>query len=177
MNELLCAGSEQIKQGGIAALKMLGAVVGAAIVLWLVMILARYLGNSIEKRKYDQYVQDYTHDHPDQEGMIGFDQFVSMRAAGTKVVYTRSASPQPYVNATTTHTTEDTVAQPQIPDTTGATTLDPTASNTQVSVNLQETDSTATALSQSTTGDTAQASDIATDTTPPTEDTADTQSD
>lgn len=95
MNELLCADSERIAQGGLVALKMVGAVVAAAVILWLVMILARYLGNRIERRKYDEYVKSYTQDHPDQEGMIDFNQFVAMRAAGEKVVYSRTVTDTP----------------------------------------------------------------------------------
>ena len=83
--QVLIALSENAKQSGIVALKMIGAVVAAAVLLYLVLLVTRHGGNALEKKKYDKYVEEYKAlEHPNLP-MLSYEEFVERRAKGEKI--------------------------------------------------------------------------------------------
>lgn len=83
--QVLIALSENAKQSGIVALKMIGAVVAAAILLYLVLLVTRHGGSALEKKKYDKYVEEYKAlEHPNLP-MLSYEEFVERRAKGEKI--------------------------------------------------------------------------------------------
>ena len=83
--QLLLAISENAKQSGLIALKMIGAVIAAAILLYLVLLLSRHGGSALERKKYDKYVEDYNKLSNPNLPLLTYDEFVERRAKGEKV--------------------------------------------------------------------------------------------
>ncbi len=83
--QVLIALSENAKQSGIVALKMIGTVITAAILLYLVLLVTRHGGSALEKKKYDKYVEEYKAlEHPNLP-MLSYEEFVERRAKGEKI--------------------------------------------------------------------------------------------
>lgn len=85
--------SDNLSKGGIVALKLLGGVVAAAVILYLVLLFSRVLGVKIEEKKYDKYCEKYRAEHGGEEGMLSKEDFIRNRADGKAVVWTRDDGP------------------------------------------------------------------------------------
>ena len=83
--QLILAISENAKQSGLIALKMIGAVIAAAILLYLVLLLSRHGGSALERKKYDKYVEDYNKLSNPNLPLLTYEEFVERRAKGEKV--------------------------------------------------------------------------------------------
>ena len=78
-----------IGEGAIVALKMLGGVAVAAVLLYLVLILSRVLGTKIEEKKYQAYCDKYRQEHGSEEGMQTKEEYIETRAKAGAVVWKR----------------------------------------------------------------------------------------
>ena len=76
-------------EGAIVALKMLGGVAVATVLLYLVLILSRVLGTKIEDKKYQAYCDKYRQEHGSEEGMQTKEEYIETRAKAGAVVWTR----------------------------------------------------------------------------------------
>lgn len=89
--------TENFSNGGITLLKTLGAVAGAAVLLYLLLLLIKVVGNRLEKKTYELYIKKC-----EKEGIapISFEEFYAKRASGEKVLWKRddkeSSSAPPY---------------------------------------------------------------------------------
>ena len=78
-----------ISEGAIVALKMMGGVAAAAVLLYLVLVLSRVLGTKIEEKKYLSYCEKYRAEHESDEGMLSKEQYIETRAKAGAVVWKR----------------------------------------------------------------------------------------
>lgn len=83
--QILLAISENAKQSGLVALKMIGAVVAAAVLLYLVLLVSRHGGTALERKKYDKYVEDYNKLSNPNVPLLTYEEFVARRAKGEKI--------------------------------------------------------------------------------------------
>ena len=69
-------------------LKTLGAVAGAAILLYLILLFVRVVGNKLERKRYQAYCQKC-----ESQGTtpISYEEYVSRRAKGEKVLWQRDS--------------------------------------------------------------------------------------
>jgi len=96
-----------LSEGAIVALKMVGGVLAATVLLYLVLILSRRLGMRIEENKYKAYCDKYRSEHGTEEGMLSKEDFVETRAAGNAVVWKRSDHTPKVMAGKTPETTEN----------------------------------------------------------------------
>ena len=104
---MLASIAENFSNGGISLLKTLGAVAGAAVLLYLLLLLIKLVGNKLEKKTYDLYKKKC-----EKEGTvpISYEEFYAKRASGEKVLWKRGENAP-----TITISTETTTAQPAPP--------------------------------------------------------------
>lgn len=74
--------ASSISEGGIVALKMMGGVAAAAVILYLVIMFSRVLGSKIEDKKYQAYCEKYRAEHQNEEGMLTKEAFIESRLQG-----------------------------------------------------------------------------------------------
>ena len=90
--------ANNISQGAIVALKMMGGVAAAAVLLYLVLVLTKVLGGKLEQKKYEKYCETYRQEHGNEDGMLTKEAFVEERAKGNAVVWRREGKSQNMYN-------------------------------------------------------------------------------
>lgn len=86
MKQLLLIANESI----FAMLKTVGGVVLACILLYMVIILGRVLGNRIEVKKHQRYLDKYKEEHGSCDSALSLEEFIRDRAEGKRIVWKKN---------------------------------------------------------------------------------------